>query len=113
MSERIDTNNLEVTVVRDMCNCRACNGELVQPLERYPASEGHWTALLRCPDCEQTSLGLYSQQEVDKYEDWFDEGVVALELIADLTERRNFRDEGNNFINALRAGHILPEDFGM
>lgn len=113
MSEHESSDNLEVAVVRDLCNCKACNSNLVQPLERYPTSDGHWTALLRCPDCEQTSLGLYSNQEIDKYVDSLFEGIVELDLIADLTERGNFREEGNKFIYALRAGHILPEDFGM
>ena len=116
MSEHLSSENLEVAVVRDLCNCKACNSNLVQPLERYPTSDGHWTALLRCPDCEQTSLGLYSKQEMDNLEIAHFDGIVKLDLTADIfdvIDRRNLKEEGYKFFAALRAGHILPEDFGM
>ena len=111
MPEELNSASKEIEVIRDMCDCPDCKGGMVHDIERSPASAGFWTAVLRCPECEYSTLGFYTQNEVDKFDERLLEGMVELELAADITSKFNMREEGNKFILALRAGHIFPADF--
>jgi hypothetical protein len=101
----------EVNPRRELHVCPHCDGELVQPVAWSEASEGQWGLLLKCPNCEWSDEGIYTQDEVEHFEEQLDEGVS--EMIRDLKclTHANMVDEIDRFIAALRADQILPEDF--
>jgi hypothetical protein len=95
----------------DLHICPACDSELVQPTEWSPAAGRRWLVDLRCPDCEWTGGGTYSQRVVDRFDEVLDNGTEA--MLEDLTAlaRANMQDHVEKFVAALDADRILPEDF--
>lgn len=91
--------------------CLDCRAPLVQPLTWSETGDEHWELELRCPNCGWTTIGIYSQSEVEELEDRLEEGLS--EMLADLHRlaRANMADEIDRFASALQANVILPEDF--
>ena len=91
--------------------CTSCGSDLVYPTDWTPAGTKAWAVDLRCPECEWIGNGVYSQEIVDRFDLQLDLGIET--LIEDLTRltRANMEDEVERFTEALRCGHILPEDF--
>ena len=96
---------------RDLCVCEACASELVEPTSWESAGPDRWRVVLRCPNCERTSEGVFSQECVDRYDERLDDGTAA--MVADLKrlEHSNMIGDVERFIGALQAGAIAPEDF--
>lgn len=91
--------------------CGRCSAPLVQPLSWAEAEAERWELELMCPNCGCTTIGVYSQAEVEELEDRLEEGLS--EMLADLHRlaQANMTDEVERFISALAADMILPEDF--
>jgi hypothetical protein len=98
---------------RDPCVCEACSSNLVEPIDWRSAGKGRWHVVLRCPNCETVSEGVFSQECVERLDERLDEGTAL--LVADLKAlaHANFADEIERFVGALHAGAILPEDFDL
>lgn len=91
--------------------CGTCLAPLVQPLSWAETEDERWELELLCPNCEQTLTGIYTQAEVEEFEDRLEEGLS--EMLADLQRlaQANMSDEIDRFVTALSADMILPEDF--
>jgi hypothetical protein len=91
--------------------CPECQGELVQPITWTEASEDQWELLLRCPNCDWNTQGIFDQAAVEELEEHLDEGLA--EMISDLQRltQANMAEEMDRFLAALQADLILPEDF--
>jgi hypothetical protein len=91
--------------------CPECQGELVQPITWTEASEDQWELLLRCPNCDWSTRGIFDQDAVEELEEHLDEGLA--EMISDLQRltQANMAEEMDRFLAALQADLILPEDF--
>jgi hypothetical protein len=91
--------------------CSRCAGELVYPLDWIEESPGRWRLLLRCPDCERTRHGVFSQGAVQRLDDELDRATGA--LLGDLKRMTyaNMADEIEFFVRALDADLIGPSDF--
>ena len=91
--------------------CPGCASHLVYPTDWAPADRTRWSVELRCPDCEWTGGGVYSQQVVDRFDEALDAGTE--QLLDDLTTlaRANMEEQLQRFVTALHADEILPEDF--
>jgi len=91
--------------------CPECQSDLVQPVTWSEASQDHWDLLLRCPNCEWTTQGLYGQGAVEELEERLDDGLA--EMLSDLQRltQANMAEEIDRFLAALDADLILPEDF--
>jgi hypothetical protein len=96
---------------RDLCLCEACDSDLVEPVEWESAGGECWRVALRCPNCEHTSEGVFSQECVDRYDERLDDGTGA--LVADLKrlEHAAMAEHVERFAGALAADAIVPEDF--
>lgn len=99
------------TADRDLCRCERCACTMVEPTAWSAAGPECWSVALRCPNCEHTSEGVFSQECVDRFDERLDEGTSA--MVADLKrlEAANMAEDVERFIGALHAGAILPEDF--
>jgi hypothetical protein len=91
--------------------CPECQSDLVQPVTWNEASHDHWELLLRCPNCEWTTEGIYPQAAVEELEERLDDGLA--EMLSDLQRltQANMAEEIDRFLAALEADLILPEDF--
>ena len=98
-------------VQTDMHVCPACEKVLVYPVEWEEASSTHWEVLLRCPNCEWDTVGVYDQETVDRFDEELDHGTEALLRDLKRLTHANMEDEIDRFVSALGADAILPEDF--
>ena len=91
--------------------CPASATDLVYPVAWEEANEASWEVSLRCPNCEWTVVGVFDEAAIQRFDDTLDRGTEA--LVADLRQltRANMEEDVERFINALTAGHLLPEDF--
>lgn len=96
---------------RDLHVCVACPSELVHPVEWEPSGPENWKVLLRCPNCEVYSEGVFNQATLDAFDEELDGGQDALERDYTRLMRANMAEEIDRFVRALRADAVLPEDF--
>lgn len=99
------------TTPADLHVCPECRSELVYPVAWQEAGHSSWEVSLRCPNCEWTLTSVYDDDAVQRFDETLDHGTEA--LVADLRQltRANMEDHVERFVSALRAGHVLPEDF--
>ncbi|HYH57692.1 MAG TPA: hypothetical protein VD790_00530 [Thermoleophilaceae bacterium] len=91
--------------------CPECVFDLVYPIEWEEAGPENWRVSLRCPNCEWTVTGVFSQDLVDEFDEVLDEGTE--QLLSDLKQlmHANMSEEIDRFVTALDAEALLPEDF--
>jgi hypothetical protein len=91
--------------------CGTCLSDLVQPVEWATVGASYWQITLRCPECEWSGTGVFSEETVGRFQEVLDAGQQA--MICDMLTlaESSFADEVDAFAAALLAGHILPEDF--
>jgi hypothetical protein len=96
---------------RDLHICPECEAELVYPIHWEEAGPESWRVELRCPNCEWNSVGVFSQDLVDEFDERLDEGTE--QLVSDLKQlmHANMSEEIDRFVTALDAEALLPEDF--
>jgi hypothetical protein len=99
------------STTRTLHHCPNCSSDLVQPVEWAPSGEDAWSVLLRCPECEVFQAGVYSQADVDAYDEELDRGEALLHVAYMQLATENMAAEIDAFVGALHAGAILPEDF--
>ena len=95
----------------DLHVCPDCDKGLVYPVEWEEASATHWEVLLRCPNCEWETTGVYDQDTVDRFDEELDRGTE--QLVRDLKRltRANMEEEIDRFGKALESDAIWPMDF--
>jgi hypothetical protein len=91
--------------------CPDCDAGLVHPTDWSEAGKDHWRVAMRCPNCEWSGSGVFSQELVDLFDEQLDEGTDALVRDLKRLTRANMEDEIEWFVSALQADAILPEDF--
>ena len=91
--------------------CPDCDKQLVYPVEWEEASPTHWEVQLRCPNCEWTTVGLYDQETVDRFDEQLDHGTEALVRDLKRLTRANMEEEVERFSTALASDAIWPMDF--
>jgi hypothetical protein len=97
--------------VIDLHVCPDCAKQLVYPVEWEEASQTHWEVQLRCPNCEWTTVGLYAQETVDRFDEELDRGTEALVRDLKRLTRANMEEEMERFTSALASDAIWPMDF--
>jgi predicted RNA-binding Zn-ribbon protein involved in translation (DUF1610 family) len=104
-------SDLQRSANRRLHICPECGSELVQPLEWHETQSGLWGLTLECPNCSWVTAGLFSQRQVDEFEDELEDGLAG--MLEDLTRltQANMAEEVDRFATALRVDLILPEDF--
>jgi hypothetical protein len=96
---------------RDLSICAECASRLVEPFEWSAAGAERWRVVLRCPNCEHRSEGVFTQACVDRFDEELDRGTGSLCQDLKRLEHANMIDDVERFIGALHADAILPEDF--
>lgn len=96
---------------RELHVCPECEGGHVFPVEWDEHDSVHWQVELHCPNCAWSTIDVYAQDVVDRFDEELDRGTEA--LVRDLKQltRANMEDEIERFIRALESDALLPEDF--
>ena len=90
--------------------CGECASDLVYPVGWEEAGDA-WQVQLRCPECEAVREGVFAQATVDAFDERLDVGTDALTADLRRLTRANMVAEADQFVAALNADAILPEDF--
>jgi hypothetical protein len=96
---------------QDLHVCYECDSELVYPVQWEEAGSENWSVLLHCPNCDVFREGVFTQDNVELFDEELDRGADALARDYKRLMRANMADEIDRFMGALSAGAILPEDF--
>lgn len=91
--------------------CPECDSDLVYPTEWDEAGGAHWEVVLRCPNCEWTASGIFEQDVIDEFDFQIDCGTEALMRDLNRLIHIGMSEDIERIIDAIYAGHILPEDF--
>jgi hypothetical protein len=92
-------------------SCVACSSELVYPVRWEEAGADNWSVLLRCPNCDVHREGIFSQTNVEEFDEELDRAGDVLARDYKRLVRENMAAEIERFVGALEADAILPEDF--
>jgi hypothetical protein len=96
---------------QDLHVCVECDSELVYPVQWEEAGTENWSVLLHCPNCDVYREGVFTQENVELFDEELDRGADTLARDYKRLMRANMADEIDRFVGALAAGAILPEDF--
>jgi hypothetical protein len=96
---------------QDLHVCVECDSELVYPVQWEEAGSENWSVLLHCPNCDVFREGVFTQDNVELFDEELDRGADTLARDYKRLMRANMADEIDRFAGALHAGAILPEDF--
>jgi hypothetical protein len=96
---------------QDLHVCVECDSELVYPVQWEEAGSENWSVLLHCPNCDVFREGVFTQDNVELFDEELDRGADTLARDYKRLMRANMADEIDRFVGALNAGAILPEDF--
>ena len=96
---------------QDLTLCPRCDRDLVYPVDWAPAGRHGWSIRLRCPECEWTSAGVFSQEVADRFDDALDDATQLLLNDLEALTKANMEQGIERFRSALEADLILPEDF--
>ena len=97
--------------VQDLHVCVECDSELVYPVQWEEAGPENWSVLLHCPNCDVFREGVFTQDNVELFDEELDRGADALARDYKRLMRANMADEIERFAGALNSGAIAPEDF--
>jgi hypothetical protein len=96
---------------RELHVCVNCNSPLAYPVQWEEADPRSWTVTIRCPDCEWTEAGTFSQEQCDRFDDQLESGTESLTRDYKRLVTANMSEEIDRFAAALDADAILPSDF--
>ena len=96
---------------QDLHICLECGSDLVYPVEWEEAGPENWSVLLQCPNCSVAREGVFSQDNVERFDEALDRGADALARDYKRLMRANMAEEIDRFMGALQSDAILPEDF--
>jgi hypothetical protein len=95
----------------DLHVCPSCSSGFVYPIDWAPAHARSWAVDLRCPECEWTGGGTYTQAVVDRFDAALDDGTESLLDDLNALTRANMEEQIESFVDAIWSDRILPEDF--
>jgi hypothetical protein len=96
---------------QDLHLCVDCDSDLVYPVQWDEAGPENWSVLLHCPNCDVFREGVFTQENVELFDEELDRGADVLARDYKRLMRANMAEEIDRFVGALEAGAILPEDF--
>jgi hypothetical protein len=96
---------------RELHICVNCSSQLVYPVQWEEAGERSWNVTIRCPECEWTEAGVFTQEQCDRFDDKLECGTDSLSRDYKRLVTANMSEEIDRFAAALDADAILPVDF--
>jgi hypothetical protein len=90
--------------------CGSCSSDLVYPVEWDEAGPTHWEVAIRCPNCEWTGTGIFSQTIAEQVGKSLDHGTETLARDLKRMMHANIEDEADILATAFEADVIDVED---
>jgi hypothetical protein len=92
--------------------CRSCGEPFVSPLSVVRlVAQTRFVVELECANCEDVSVALMDDRALEQLDRELDEQTRGLLVAVRDLELAEQLDRIDRFAEALRYGHILPEDF--
>lgn len=95
----------------DLHVCPECTAEMVYPTDWAPTADQRWSVDLRCPSCEWTGTGVFTQGLVDRFDEALDLATETILRDLQALAKANMEEEVERFVYALDSGLVLPDDF--
>jgi len=92
--------------------CRRCPSQLAQPLRWRRLAFDAWEIELRCPECRTSWCERVPTAAVKRLDRILKDARADLARHLEEIERVECEQRITQFVEALRADAILPEDFG-
>jgi hypothetical protein len=92
--------------------CRSCGSPLVHLVDSTEPTPGLWELTLRCPECLEWREVCCPEAALARLDAELCRGIEAVQRELERFARRSFEEDVDRFVRALRAGAILPMDFG-
>jgi uncharacterized protein YciI len=87
--------------VQDLHVCVECDSELVYPVQWEEAGPENWSVLVHCPNCDVFREGVFTQENVELFDEELDRGADAMARDYKRLMRANMADEIERFAGAL------------
>jgi len=92
--------------------CRVCQRPFILPLSTFPlVTRDAYVVELHCSNCEDSSVALLSEEQMERLDRELDRQTGRLRRAVAEMRLAEELEQVDRFVSALRAGHILPEDF--
>ena len=96
--------------------CDNCNSEHIalvdwEEVPHSPEFPDCWLVTRYCGECESHITDIYSQSEVDLWDEWLDDEADQMLKAAKRFERENMEEWVEGFLRMLELDAIYPEDF--
>jgi hypothetical protein len=102
----------ESAIGRDLRLCPTCRQPFVAPREILAGDDdGHYVIDLACANCEWSAIERHHGERLGALDRALDRDSAQIEAAARALALSLELDRIDRFASALRAGHILPEDF--
>jgi RNase P subunit RPR2 len=96
---------------RELHVCPCCASRLVYPAEWAEVIPHGWNVTLRCPNCQWTQRAVYTQWNLERFDEELARGTETIAREPKRMAYVNMSEEIDRFVAALNSDHILPEDF--
>ena len=92
--------------------CRVCQRPFLTPLSVVPlVSQEAYVVEMQCSNCEDATVTLLDETQMEHLDRELDRQSGRLRHTLAEMQLADELDEIDRFVEALHAGHILPEDF--
>jgi hypothetical protein len=92
--------------------CDACDRDFIVPVSVLDLIDhGRCIVELTCMNCGITSLGVHDDRSLMELDRRLDEAQSRMRAAVEVLQMADELDWLDRFVRALRADHILPEDF--
>jgi hypothetical protein len=96
----------------DVCVCTTCSRDFIVPISVVDLIDHDRCVVeLQCTNCNTTSLRVHEDRELMELDRRLDSVQAQMRETVELLEISDDLDRIDRFVRALRADHILPEDF--
>ena len=96
----------------DVCVCMTCSRDFIVPISVVDLIDHDRCVVeLQCTNCGTTSLRVHEDRELMELDRQLDAVQAQMRETIEMLEISDDLDRIDRFVRALRADHILPEDF--
>ena len=92
--------------------CTDCHQPFVVPVSVLDVIDGDRCVVeLHCTNCDETRIGVHDDSELTSLDEQLELTTEVLRNTLDVFDAVEEWERAERFIEALHAGHIVPDDF--